>query len=112
MTIEPLDPHDSHDSPEHHALSGRERMLAALRLEKVDRPPIWFMRQAGRHLPRYKALRERLSFLDLCRDEEVNSIASLEPWERYKSDGVIVFNDILIPLKDMGMGLTFSPGPH
>jgi uroporphyrinogen decarboxylase len=93
-------------------LSGRDRMLNALRLGPVDRPPIWFMRQAGRHLPRYKALRERLSFLDLCRDEEVNAIASLEPWERYKTDGVIVFNDILIPLRDMGMGLKFNPGPQ
>jgi len=100
-----LDAHDLH-------ISGRERMLAALRLELVDRPPIWFMRQAGRHLPRYKALRERLSFLDLCSDEEVNAIASLEPWERYRTDGVIVFNDILIPLRDMGMGLKFNPGPH
>jgi uroporphyrinogen decarboxylase len=96
----------------HLHLSSRERMLAALRLEPVDRPPIWFMRQAGRHLPRYRALRERLSFLELCSDEEVNSIASLEPWERYKTDGVIVFNDILIPLRDMGMGLKFSPGPQ
>jgi uroporphyrinogen decarboxylase len=103
MTFDPHDPH---------AMPGRDRMLAALRLEAVDRPPMWFMRQAGRHLPRYKALRERLSFLDLCRDEEVNAIASLEPWERYKTDGVIVFNDILIPLRDMGMGLKFNPGPQ
>jgi uroporphyrinogen decarboxylase len=102
MTIEPTELH----------ISGQGRMLAALRCEAVDRPPIWFMRQAGRHLPRYKALRERLSFLDLCRDEEVNAIASLEPWERYKTDGVIVFNDILIPLRDMGMGLKFNPGPQ
>ncbi len=92
-------------------MTGRERMLAALRLDAVDRPPIWFMRQAGRHLPRYQALRERVGFLDLCRDEEVNAIASLEPFERYQTDAVIVFNDILIPLRDMGLGLTFNPGP-
>jgi uroporphyrinogen decarboxylase len=101
MTLEPND-----------NLTGRDRMLGALRREPVDRPPIWFMRQAGRHLPRYRALRERLTFLDLCQDEEVNAIASLEPWERYKTDGVIVFNDILIPLRDMGMGLKFNPGPQ
>jgi uroporphyrinogen decarboxylase len=69
------------------------------------------MRQAGRHLPGYRALRERWSFLDLCSREEVNRIASAEPFHAYGVDGVIVFNDILIPLGDMGMGLDFIPAP-
>lgn len=93
-------------------MTGRARMLAALRLERVDRPPAWFMRQAGRHLPGYRALRERASFLDLCRDEELCAEASSEPWRRYGVDGAIVFNDILIPLRDMGIGLEFDPGPR
>lgn len=93
-------------------LSGRRRMLAALQLEAVDRPPVWFMRQAGRHLPEYRKLRDRLSFMEICSDPEANKIASLEPWHEYAVDGAIVFNDILTPLRDMGMGLEFSPGPR
>jgi uroporphyrinogen decarboxylase len=87
-------------------------MLAALKQMPLDRPPIWMMRQAGRHLPRYRALRERISFLDLCRDEEANVITSAEPVERYDMDAAIVFNDILIPLRDMGMKMDFNPGPR
>jgi uroporphyrinogen decarboxylase len=94
------------------AISGRDRLLRALRAEPVDRPPVWFMRQAGRHLPGYRALRERHSFLDLCREPGLCAAASCEPWGRYGVDGVIVFNDILIPLRDMGMKLDFSPGPR
>lgn len=91
---------------------GRERLLGALRQTRVDRPPVWMMRQAGRHLPKYRALRETLSFLDLCRDEEANAIASAEPLQRYGLDAAIVFNDILTPLGDMGMKLDFQPGPR
>ena len=87
-------------------------MLAALRLEPVDHPPVWFMRQAGRHLPGYRALREQHSFLDLCAQIEPNRLVSAEPLRRYGVDAVIVFNDILIPLRDMGMRLDFVPGPR
>jgi uroporphyrinogen decarboxylase len=93
-------------------LAGRERMLRSLRLEPVDRPPVWFMRQAGRHLPGYRTLRERHTFLELCREPGLCVEASCEPWREYGVDGVIVFNDILIPLRDMGMGLDFAPGPR
>jgi uroporphyrinogen decarboxylase len=95
-----------------HTLTGRERMLAALDFRKVDRPPVWFMRQAGRHLPGYRQLRERHSFVELCNDESLNLEVSAEPWRRYGVDGAIVFNDILSPLMDMGMGLEFVPGPR
>lgn len=91
--------------------TSRERFLAALRAGPQDRPPVWFMRQAGRHLPGYRALRQRASFLDVCRDPEVCRIASVEPLHRYGVDAVIVFNDILIPLQDMGMSLDFTPAP-
>lgn len=93
-------------------MTGRERMLAALRQERVDRPPVWFMRQAGRHLPGYKAVRERLSFLEICRDVGANREVSSEPVKRYGLDAAIVFNDILVPLMDMGMELDFVPGPR
>ncbi len=87
-------------------------MLGALRQTRVDRPPVWMMRQAGRHLPKYRALRETISFMELCRDEAANAISSAEPLQRYGLDAAIVFNDILIPLRDMGMGLDFQPGPR
>lgn len=93
-------------------LHGRERMLAALALRPVDRPPVWMMRQAGRHLPGYRAIRKSLSFLDICRDEDANRLVSAEPAARYGLDAAIVFNDILIPLIDMGMRLDFVPGPR
>jgi uroporphyrinogen decarboxylase len=93
-------------------LTGRQRMLAALTLQSVDRPPVWFMRQAGRHLPGYRQLRAQHSFLDLCNDETLNLEVSAEPWRRYGVDGAIVFNDILSPLIDMGMNLEFAPGPR
>lgn len=93
------------------ARTGRERFLAALRAGPQDRPPVWFMRQAGRHLPGYRALRGRASFLDVCRDPDVCRVASAEPLYRYGVDAVIVFNDILIPLQDMGLPLDFAPGP-
>ena len=91
--------------------TGRERFLAALRAGPQDRPPVWFMRQAGRHLPGYRALRQRASFLDVCRKPDICRIASIEPLHRYAVDAVIVFNDILIPLQDMGMSLDFTPAP-
>jgi uroporphyrinogen decarboxylase len=94
------------------AMTGRQRMVAALRLQRVDRPPVWFMRQAGRHLPGYRGMRERHSFMEICRDEALNVEVSAEPWQRYGVDGAIVFNDILTPLADMGMGLDFAPGPR
>jgi uroporphyrinogen decarboxylase len=94
------------------ALTGRQRFLKALHAQSIDRPPVWFMRQAGRHLPGYRALRERHSFLDLCREPELCAQASCEPWKVYAIDAVIVFNDILIPLRDMGIGLDFVPGPR
>lgn len=93
-------------------VTGRQRMLAALKLQAVDRPPVWFMRQAGRHLPEYRELRKQHSFLDVCRDEAVNLQVSSEPWRRYGVDGAIVFNDILTPLIDMGMEVDFVPGPR
>jgi len=94
------------------AMSGRARFVNALAQRRVDRPPVWFMRQAGRHLPGYRALRERHTFLEICRDEAACVPATVEPLRRYGVDAVIVFNDILVPLIDMRMELDFVPGPR
>lgn len=93
-------------------MNSRERMLAACRGERVDRPPVWLMRQAGRYLPEYRALRERVGFLELCGDAEQAAEVSLQPWRRFGMDAIVVFSDILLPLSGLGLELEFAPGPR
>src|SRR5258706_13097605 len=69
------------------------------------------MRQAGRYLPEYRALREKSSFLAMCDSAELATEISLQPHRRFGMDGVVVFSDILLPLRAGDLELTFSPGP-
>jgi uroporphyrinogen decarboxylase len=92
-------------------LTGLERFLRASRGQPVDRPPVWLMRQAGRYLPEYRALRARSSFLEMCGDPAQATEISLHPFRRFGMDGVVVFSDILIPLSGLGIELRFDPGP-
>ena len=86
-------------------------MLRAARGESVDRPPVWLMRQAGRYLPEYREIRARSSFLETCRDPDRALEVSLQPFERYHMDAVVIFSDILLPLTGLGIDLDFQPGP-
>jgi uroporphyrinogen decarboxylase len=88
----------------------RERFLAALRGDALDRPPVWLMRQAGRYLPGYRELRARHSFWEVCQTPELSTRAALEPLDRYKLDAAIVFSDILVVPLAMGLGVSFGPG--
>lgn len=90
--------------------SGHERVLRTLRGEPVDRPPVWLMRQAGRYLPEYRALRAANTFLELLRRPDLCTEAALQPLRRYPLDATIVFSDILVIPDALGMGLQFVAG--
>ena len=86
-------------------------LLAVLRGERRDPPPMWLMRQAGRYLPEYRALRaERGGFLDMAYDPEAAAEITLQPLRRFAFDGAILFSDILIVPHAIGQELSFVAG--
>ncbi|RJP78404.1 MAG: uroporphyrinogen decarboxylase [Candidatus Zixiibacteriota bacterium] len=88
----------------------QSKYLRAARGERLTVPPVWLMRQAGRYLPEYLAVRERYSFLDACRTPEVACELTLQPIRRFGFDAAILFSDILIPLAPMGAEIAFGEG--
>jgi uroporphyrinogen decarboxylase len=93
------------------AATPNRRFLDALAGKPVDRTPIWMMRQAGRYLPEYRAVREKLSFLDLCHTPEKAAEVTIQPIDRFGFDAAILFSDIMIPIEAMGVEVAFAPGP-
>ncbi|MEX2182665.1 MAG: uroporphyrinogen decarboxylase [Gemmatimonadaceae bacterium] len=88
-----------------------DRLLRALRGEPTDRRPIWVMRQAGRYLPEYRALRERYRFEDLAGNAALAAEVTLQPLARFSLDAAIIFADLMSPVGALGLSVRFDPGP-
>lgn len=87
-----------------------DRFLRACRREPVDCAPVWLMRQAGRYLPEYRALRQQYDFLTMARTPELATQVTLMPVDRVGVDAAILFADILLPLDALDLGLSFVKG--
>lgn len=86
-------------------------MLRALACEDVERRPLWVMRQAGRYLPEYRALRKEKSFEQLCADSALAAEVTMMPLRRFTLDAGIIFADLMSPLAALGVDFHFDPGP-
>jgi len=91
-------------------LRGRDRFLRTLRCDPVDRPPVWLMRQAGRTLPEFRAIRAEHDFLTVMRTPALAAEVTLQPIRRFGMDGAVVFSDILIIPEALGLRFTMEKG--
>jgi|HubBroStandDraft_6_1064221.scaffolds.fasta_scaffold00028_37 uroporphyrinogen decarboxylase len=91
-------------------MTGAERMLATVRRQPADRTPIWFMRQAGRCLAGYRALRETYDILTITRTPELCARVTLMPVEEFGVDAAVMYADIMLPLIGMGVPFSIDPG--
>ncbi len=87
-----------------------DRFLRACRREPVDRTPIWFMRQAGRYMEEYRAIRQKRTLLEICKEPELATEVTLQPVRAHGVDAAILFADILLPLEPMGAPFEFAKG--
>jgi len=94
-------------------MSRQDRFLKACRREQPDCTPVWFMRQAGRYLPEYRAVRAKVSFLTLCKTPELAAEVTLQPVDALGVDAAILFSDILVVPEAMGLELVLEDaGPQ
>jgi len=84
--------------------------LRAARREATERTPVWMMRQAGRYMPEYRAIREKYGFLEMCRNPELAVEVSMQPVDLVGVDAAIMFSDILVGFPGMGLDLEFQSG--
>lgn len=91
-------------------MTSRERFLAATACSPLDRPPVWVMRQAGRYLPEYRALKVKHSFVEMVRTPELAAEVTLQPLRRFALDAAIIFSDILVVPEALGQAYQFREG--
>ncbi|HEX2854118.1 MAG TPA: uroporphyrinogen decarboxylase [Opitutaceae bacterium] len=89
-------------------MTSRERFLAACACQPLDRPPLWIMRQAGRYLPEYRALKAKSSFLEMVRTPALATEVTLQPLKRFALDAAILFSDILVIPEALGQAYRFK----
>src|SRR3954463_7727609 len=94
-------------------MSRADRYLRACKREEPDCTPVWFMRQAGRYLPEYRAIRSKVGFLELCKTPDLAAEVTIQPVDRLGVDAAILFSDILVVSEAMGLALELEDkGPH
>src|ERR1700682_5810257 len=86
------------------------RFVKACKAQPVDRTPVWFMRQAGRYMPEYRAVRKQYSLIEICKKPEIAAEVTITAAEALGVDAAIIFADLLLPLEVMGLPFHFSAG--
>ncbi len=86
------------------------RFVKACKAQPVDRTPVWFMRQAGRYMPEYRAVRKQYSLIEICKKPEIAAEVTVTAAEALAVDAAIIFADLLLPLEVMGLPFHFSAG--
>ena len=92
-------------------MDANERFINACYGKPVDRPPVWIIRQAGRYMASYQAVRKQHSFLEVCKTPELACKVTMMPIDELEPDAAILFSDIMVPMEGMGLSLDFRPGP-
>ncbi len=91
-------------------LDGKTLFMRAAEGRETPRPPVWLMRQAGRYLPEYREVREEYSFLEAIKTPEIAAEITLQPYERFAPDGVVMYSDILTVLEPLGFSYRVESG--
>src|SRR5437016_5815461 len=85
-------------------------LLRAARREPIERTPVWFMRQAGRYLPEYRAIRAKHDLFSICKSPDLATVVTLQPLRALGVDAAILFADLLLPLEPLGVPFHFAEG--
>ena len=85
-------------------------LVRTARRQRTERTPVWFMRQAGRSLPEYRAVRGEGSILDAIKRPDLATEITLQPWRRYGVDAAVLYSDIVVPAHAVGFGIDVAPG--